>query len=83
MCYCACFKHISTITCQEYDDPASIVCDHFNLICLQYDEEQGISFPPGINPFELYQSLHGIVQEEIEVNSTQSSILSDMSNKHT
>ena len=85
LCYCGCYRHTSTITCREYEDPSDIVCDEFNSICLQF--EGVVSFPPGTNPFELYKSFHGIVDETSTVHgnttSTQSSVLSDLSNTAT
>ena len=80
MCYCACLKHSSLITCQEYDSPSQIVCSEFNLLCLNYNEEQGISFPPNTDPFSLYQCLQGISLQE-DRTSTQSSAMSDLSNQ--
>ena len=38
LCYCACYKEKSTITCEEYEDPSQIVCEEFNRMCLQFED---------------------------------------------
>ena len=76
MCHCASFRHVSTITCPEYDTPTDIDCSEYNAMCLGYDDM--VHYPEGTDPFELYKQLKGIT--ETGVLSSQTSVLSDISN---
>ena len=76
ICYCASYRHISTVTCPEYDCPGDINCNEFNTICLQYEDV--VTYPTGTDPFGLYKILTGLSSMECE--SSQSSVLSDITN---